>query len=76
MGMLEMFTNTKNEMNADVQGALNQINKSYKAFTHNGKPMTKQQVKVVLEYALRQGYNNTGQLSDGEVDNVIAINRL
>lgn len=63
-------------MNADIKGALNQINKSYKAFTHNGKPMTKQQVKAVLEYGIRQGYDNTGQLSDGEVDNVIAINSL
>ena len=24
-------------MDADIQGALNQINKSYKAFTHNGQ---------------------------------------
>jgi hypothetical protein len=29
-------------MNADVKGALEQIDNSYKAFIHNGKSMTKQ----------------------------------
>jgi len=58
-------------MNASIQGALNQINKSYKAFTHKGKAMTKQQVKAVLEYGLKQGYDNTSQLSDSEVYKII-----
>jgi len=60
-------------MNASIQGALNQINKSYKAFTHKGKSMTKQQVKAVLEYGLKQGYDNTGQLSNSEVDKIIGL---
>jgi len=58
-------------MNADVQGALTQINNSYKAFTHRDKRMTKQQVKAVLEYALDVGYKSTGELSDKEVDEII-----
>jgi hypothetical protein len=58
-------------MNADVKGALNQINKSWKAFVHNGQPMTKQQVKAVLEYALAMGYEHTGQISDQEIDSII-----
>ncbi|MDO6737107.1 hypothetical protein [Wenyingzhuangia sp. 2_MG-2023] len=58
-------------MNADIKGALEQINRSYKAFTHKGKSMTKQQVKKVLEYGIRKGYTNTGQLSDDEVDAVL-----
>lgn len=58
-------------MNADCKGALHQINKSYRAFVHNGKPMTKQQVKDVLEYAISKGYEHTGQLSDQEINNIL-----
>ncbi len=58
-------------MNADIKGALQQINKSYRAFEHKGQPMTKRQVKAVLEYGLTKGYENTGQLTDIEVDVVI-----
>lgn len=59
-------------MNADINGALQQINKSYKAFVYNGKPMTKEQVRKVLQYGLRRGYKHTGQISDKEVDDLLA----
>jgi len=59
-------------MKADCKGALAQLNKSWKAFTHNDKPMTKMQVKAVLEYAVKKGYEHTGLLSAKEVDNIIA----
>lgn len=58
-------------MKADIKGALEQINKSYKAFEHRGKPMTKEQVKKVLEYGLSKGYKNTGEFTDEEVDKLI-----
>lgn len=58
-------------MNADIKGALNQINTSYKAFVHNEKPMSKEQVKKVLEYGLAKGYKHTGQLTDEEIDAII-----
>lgn len=58
-------------MNADIKGALQQINKSYRAFEHNGQRMTKAQVKKVLEYGLKKGYTHTGQISNEEVDKVI-----
>ncbi|MES2285812.1 MAG: hypothetical protein V4547_09010 [Bacteroidota bacterium] len=58
-------------MNADCKGALAQINRSWKAFTHNDKPMTKVQVKAVLEYAVKKGYDHTGLLTAEEIDNVI-----
>lgn len=58
-------------MNADIKGALAQINTSYKAFAHKGKRMSKEQVKKVLEFGLNQGYTNTGQLSDNEVDKIL-----
>tara|TARA_B100001146_G_C15977464_1_gene346869 strand:- start:453 stop:635 length:183 start_codon:yes stop_codon:yes gene_type:complete len=58
-------------MNADIEGALTQLDRSYKAFTHKGKPMTKLQVKKVLEYGLKQGYEHTGQLTDNEVDQIL-----
>lgn len=58
-------------MHANIKGALQQINKSYRAFEHNGKSMTKQQVKAVLEYGLSKGYETTGELTDDEVDKII-----
>lgn len=58
-------------MNADCKGALAQINKSYKAFVHKGKPMSKAEVKAVLQYAINKGYEHTGMLSDDEVDNIL-----
>lgn len=58
-------------MNADCKGALAQPNKSYKAFVHNDKPMTKKEVKAVLEYAIMKGYEHTGMLSEEEVSRVI-----
>jgi len=61
-------------MNADIKGALEQIDKSYICFEHNGKPMTKAQVKKVLEYGLKKGYNSTSQLTNKEVDKVLENN--
>ncbi len=59
-------------MHASVQGALAQINKSWKAFTHKGKPMTKEQVTKVLIYANNKGYKSTAELSDEEIDKVLS----
>jgi hypothetical protein len=58
-------------MNADCKGALAQINKSWKAFVHKDKPMSKSEVKAVLQYAIQKGYEHTGMLSDEEIDNVL-----
>ena len=33
-------------MNADIEGSLNQLNKSYQCFEHKGKRLTKEQVKA------------------------------
>ena len=59
-------------MNADVKGALAQINDSWKAFVHNGKPMTKPEVKAVLEYAISKGYETTAELKDDEVNTLLS----
>jgi len=58
-------------MNADVKGALNQIDKSWKAFTHEGYNLTKPAVKRILEYALAKGYEHTGQIRDSEIDHLL-----
>lgn len=58
-------------MNADVKGALAQINTSWNAFTHKGQRMSKNQVKAVLEYAVSKGYKTTAELNDNEVDEII-----
>jgi len=58
-------------MNADIKGTLRQINKSYRAFTHKGKSMSKEDVRNVLEYGLSIGYETTDQFTDIEIDNII-----
>lgn len=58
-------------MHASIQGALAQINRSWKAFTHKGKPMTKEQVTKVLIYANNKGYKSTSELTDDEIDKII-----
>ena len=59
------------EMDADIKGALEQINKSYRAFEHNGQSMSKHQVMKVLEYGLSKGYKAVSQISDDEVDRIL-----
>lgn len=58
-------------MHADIQGALDSINTSYRFFEHRGKEMTKEQLQKVLEYALEMGYKSTAEISDKEVDELI-----
>jgi hypothetical protein len=58
-------------MNADIQGALDQINRVWRYFEHRGKSMTKPEVTAVLKYGLKKGYENTGQITDQEVDEII-----
>jgi len=58
-------------MDADIQGCLNQIERSWKAFEHNGKPMTKRQVKAVLEYGKSKGYASVSQITDEETDMIL-----
>ena len=58
-------------MNADIKGALAQLNTSYKTFEHKGKKMSKAEVKAVLQYAIEKGYEHTGMLSDDEVDGIL-----
>lgn len=58
-------------MHADIQGALNQINTSYKAFTHRGKSMSKHEVKKVLQFGLKRGYKYTSEFTDEEVDKIL-----
>lgn len=58
-------------MHADIKGALEQINTSWRSFEHRGKPMTKEQVRKVLEYAIRKGYKTTADLTDEEVDKFV-----
>ena len=63
-------------MNADIKGALEQISKSYRVFTHRGASLTKNQVKEILEYGIRRGYKSTSELSDHEVDKILKSIKL
>lgn len=46
-------------MNADLKGSLENLNRSYRVFEHNDKSMTKKQVRAVLEYGIKKGYETT-----------------
>ena len=59
-------------MHADLKGALEQINKSYKAFEHKGQKMSKDQVRKVLIYGIDKGYKSTSELTDKEVDEILS----
>jgi hypothetical protein len=59
-------------MHANLKGAFNQLDKSWKAFTHKGKPMTKKEVNFVLEYGIAKGYETTKDFTDQEVDQVLS----
>ena len=58
-------------MDADIQGCLVQINKVWRAFEHNGKPMTKSQVTKVLIYGFNKGYKSVSQLTDEEINRIL-----
>ena len=55
----------------NVKGALNQIDKSWKAFKLEGYQLSKQSVKRILEYAVAKGYEHTGQIRDSEIDHLL-----
>ena len=55
-------------MNADLIGALGQLENSWRAFEHKGKPMTKEEVRKCLVYGIKKGYKHTGQLTDNDVE--------
>lgn len=58
-------------MEANLAGALEQINESYKAFQHKGQKMSKEDVRKVLKYGLSKGYESTSELSDNEIDEIL-----
>jgi len=58
-------------MHADLIGALEQVNKAYKAFEHRGKKMSKSEVIKVLKYGISKGYKSTAELNDDEVDELL-----
>ena len=60
-------------MKADLIGALEQLDKSWKTFEHNGKPMTKDEVRKALVYGIKKGYSHTGQLTDEDVNIALGL---
>jgi hypothetical protein len=58
-------------MDADIKGCYAQLNKSWKAFEHNGKPMTKSQVKRCLEYGIASGMKAVSEIPDNVIESII-----
>ena len=62
-------------MDADIKGALEAIETSFRSFEHKGKRMTKKQVRVVLEYGVWKGYKLVSQIPDVSIDKLIEENQ-
>lgn len=62
-------------MHADLVGALEQLEKSWIAFEHNGKPMTKEQVRTALVYGIKKGYKTTAELTDEDMEIVLSLKK-
>lgn len=58
-------------MHADIQGALQKIDRTWRLFVHKGRRMSRLEVETVLKYALEKGYKTTAELTDEEVDEVL-----
>lgn len=58
-------------MDADIKGCYEHLDKSYKAFEHNGKPMTKKQVKRCLEYGIASGMKSVSEIPDNVIESII-----
>ena len=63
-----------NNMDASIRGVLSQLDKRYRVFEHKGVNMTKEQVKLVLNYGIMKGYRNISEITDEEVDKLIFTN--
>jgi hypothetical protein len=63
-------------MNADILGALENINKSYKLFEHNGSRLSKEQVRKILYYGIRKGYKTTNEFLDSEIDDILKEKKI
>ncbi len=59
-------------MHADIKGALRRLNTAWRAFYHKGRPLAVHEVEAVLQHGLEKGYTSTSQLTDEEVDAVLA----
>ena len=52
-------------MKADIKGVLKNLNRAYVMFEFdNGKRMTKNQVKTLMEYGLKKGYKTTDDFTE------------
>jgi hypothetical protein len=63
----------KKQMSNKIKVALDQLDRCWRSFTHRGKPLTKEQVKLVLEWGDFYGYTHIGELSDEDVDTVLEL---
>lgn len=63
-------------MNANCKGALNLLNTTrlWKFYEHKGQSMSKNQVKAVLEFGVANGYENTGQIPDEDIERIMNEN--
>ncbi len=59
-------------MDASIQGSLNKLNKVWQFFEHKGKPMSKNQVKKVLEFGKSKGFQAVSQISDTDIETILS----
>ena len=59
-------------MGANIQWAILNFNRVWNLFEHNGRKLTRMEVMALLNYGLSKGYVSTSQLTDEEIDMVLA----
>jgi len=58
-------------MNINLKNAYNMISHVYYLFEHKGENLTKNEVKAILEYAVKKGYESTCDIPGNEVDKIL-----
>ncbi len=67
-----MKVSKEGNMDASIQGSLNKLNKVWQFFEHKGKPMSKNQVKKVLEFGKSKGFQAVSQISDTDIETILS----
>jgi len=58
-------------MDADIDFALKHFGKIWSAIEHNGKRLSREEVKALLLHGKGKGYKSISQLTDEEIDGVL-----
>lgn len=58
-------------MSDSIKEALKHLNIVWQWFEYKGKGMSKEQVRKILQFGLKKGYQNTWQITDNDIDSIL-----